>query len=56
MLTVIAFLTTLLGFLKQIWPAPKTEAEASRETMKEIHDADTKYQDTGDNTDLGRIP
>jgi hypothetical protein len=56
MLTVIAFLTTLLGFLKQIWPEPKSVGEVARDTMKEIHDADKKYQDTGDNTDLGRIP
>lgn len=56
MLTVIAFLTTLLGFLKQIWPQPKSVGETERGTMKEIHDADTKYQATGDNTDLGRIP
>lgn len=56
MLTIVSLITALIGFLVRIWPDPKTASEIERDKLKEIHDADTKYQASGDNTDIGRIP
>lgn len=55
-MTILGFLIALLGFLKQIWPDKPTIGEKERDTLKDIHAVDTKYQETGDNSNLGRIP
>lgn len=53
---LVALLTALIGFLNRVWPEKKTVGEIERDAMKEIHDADTMFDQKGDTTDLGRLP
>lgn len=53
---IIALLTALATLLVKVWPAPKTQAERSKDEQARQRGEEREYDESGDNSDLGRLP
>lgn len=53
---VLTLLGTVLALVLRLIGPQKSQGEVERDKLKAIHDADTKFQETGDTTDMGRLP
>lgn len=52
---ILGFLTALIPILGRIFPQ-KTVGEKIKDRIAGIHESEKKYEETGDTTDLGRLP
>lgn len=54
-IAILTFATALIGLIVKFWPN-KSESEKVRDAQGKIQQSETKFRETGDNSDLGRLP
>lgn len=53
---IITLLGTVLALVLRLIGPQKSQGEIERDKLKAIHDADQKFEESGDTTDMGKLP